>query len=71
VLAPMLNIHSARYEGVIETPLLLKFEIGMGLLTQCTIINSERNVTTCLVAMSSFGPRPLTWEASCWSARVG
>jgi hypothetical protein len=35
------------------------------------IINSERNVTNCSVAISSFSPRPLRWKASYWPARFG
>jgi hypothetical protein len=35
------------------------------------IIDSERNVTLCSVATSSFGPRPLRWKASYWPARFG
>jgi hypothetical protein len=35
------------------------------------IIDSKTNVTICSVAMSSFGPRPLRWEASYWPTGFG
>jgi hypothetical protein len=35
------------------------------------IIDSERNVTTCSVAISRFGPPPMIWEASYWPVRFG
>jgi ankyrin repeat protein len=46
-------------------------EVVKLLLERGAIIDSKTNVTLCSVAISSFGPSPLRWEASYWLTGFG